>query len=68
MHDRFQGKGLGHKLVEVVIGIARERGLENIRAEVLTENRRMLAVLRRLGFTTHWLTGGTSEAALKLKG
>jgi len=67
VHDRFQGKGLGHKLVEVLIGIGRERGLENIRAEVLTENERMLKVFRRLRFTTHWLTGGTSEAELKLK-
>jgi acetyltransferase len=66
VHDRFQGKGLGHKLVEVLIGIARERSLDNIRAEVLTENERMLAVLRRLGFTTHWHMGGTSEAVLKL--
>jgi acetyltransferase len=67
LHDRFQGKGLGHKLVEVLIEIAREKGLEDIRAEVLTENKRMLTVLRRLGFTTQWLPGGTSEAVLKLK-
>ena len=67
VYDRFQGKGLGHKLVEVLIGIAREMGLENIRAEVLTDNKRMLNVLRRLGFTIQWLPGGTSEAVLKLK-
>jgi acetyltransferase len=66
VHDRFQGKGLGRKLVDVLIAIARERGLQNIRAEVLTDNERMLTVLRRSGFTTHWLTGGTSEAVLKL--
>ncbi|MDP2968039.1 MAG: bifunctional acetate--CoA ligase family protein/GNAT family N-acetyltransferase [Deltaproteobacteria bacterium] len=67
VHDRFQGKGLGYKFVEVLIGIAREKGLEDIRAEVLTENKRMLKILRRLGFTTQWLPGGTSEAVLKLK-
>jgi acetyltransferase len=67
VHDRFQGKGLGYKFVEVLIGIAREKGLEDIRAEVLTENERMLKILRRLGFTTQWLPGGTSEAVLKLK-
>ena len=44
VQDRFQGKHLGSKFVEVLIGIARERGLENIRAEVLTENKRMLTV------------------------
>jgi len=67
VHDRFQGKGLGHKFVEVLIEIAREKGLEDIRAEVLTDNKRMLSILRRLGFKTHWLRGGTSQAVLKLK-
>ena len=67
VHDRFQGKGLGHKFVEVLIDIAREKGLEDIRAEVLTDNKRMLTVLKRLGFKTHWLPGGTSKAVLNLK-
>ena len=67
VQDRFQGKHLGTKFVEVLIGIAHERGLEEVRADVLTENERMLNVFRRLGFTTHWVPGGTSEAVLKLK-
>jgi len=53
--------------VEVLIGIARERGLAEVRADVLTENNRMLNVFKRLGFATHWVPGGTSEAVLKLK-
>jgi acetyltransferase len=67
VQDRFQGKRLGSKLVEMLIGIARERGLEDIRADALTGNERMLNVFRRLGFTTQWVPGGTSEAVLKLK-
>ena len=67
VQDRFQGKHLGSKFVEVLIGIARERGLEEVRADVLTENKNMLNVFRRLGFTTQWVPGGTSEAVLKLK-
>jgi acetyltransferase len=67
VQDRFQGKRLGSKLVEMLIGIARERGLEEVRADVLTENESMLNVFKRLGFTTHWVPGGTSEAVLKLK-
>jgi acetyltransferase len=67
VQDRFQGKRLGSKLVEMLIGIARERGLEEVRADVLTGNARMLKVFRRLGFTTHCVPGGTSEAVLKLK-
>ena len=67
VQDQFQGKGLGTKFVEVLIKVARERGLENVRADVLTENESMLKVFRRLGFTTHWVPGGTSEAVLNLK-
>jgi acetyltransferase len=67
VQDRFQGKHLGTKFVEMLIGIARERGLEEVRAQVLIENERMLNVFRRLGFATHWVPGGTSEAFLKLK-
>ena len=67
VQDRFQGKHLGSKFVEVLIEIARERGLEEVRADVLIENESMLNVFRRLGFTTHWVPGGTSEALLKLK-
>jgi acetyltransferase len=67
VQDKFQGKHLGSKFVEVLIGIAREWGLEEVRADVLTENERMLHVFKRLGFTTHSVPGGTSEAVLKLK-
>jgi acetyltransferase len=67
VHDRFQGKGLGAKFVEVLIKIARERGLEDIRADVLTENESMLKIFHRLGFTAHYVAGGTSEVVLRLK-
>ncbi len=67
VQDRFQGKRLGTKFVEMLIEIARERGLEEVRADVLTENVSMLKVFRRLGFTTQWASGGTSETVLKLK-
>ena len=67
VQDKFQGKRLGTKFVEMLIEIARERGLEDVRADVLTENQSMLKVFRRLGFTTQWVAGGTSEAVLKLK-
>jgi acetyltransferase len=67
VRDRFQGNRLGTKLIEMLIRIARERGLEDIRADALTENERMLNILKRLGFTTHTVPGGTSEAVLRLK-
>ncbi len=67
VQDKFQGKRLGTKFVEVLIEIARERGLEEVRADVLTENEHMLKVFGRLGFSTQWFVGGTTEAVLKLK-
>ncbi len=67
VQDKYQRKHLGSKFLEVLIGIARERGLAEVRADVLTENKKMLNVFKRLGFATHWVPGGTSEAVLKLK-
>ena len=61
VQDRFQGKHLGTKFVEMLIRIAREKGLENIRADVLTENERMLNVFRRLGFTTHFIPAARAK-------
>jgi acetyltransferase len=67
IQDKFQGKRLGSKLVEILIGIARERGLEDIRADVLTENESMLNVFKRFGFTTHVIPDGVTEVMLMLK-
>jgi acetyltransferase len=50
VHDAYHGKGLGYKLVDVLIGIGEEKGLDNIYGEVLTENEKLLAVCRKLGF------------------
>ena len=67
VQDKFQGKRLGTKFIEMLIEIARERGLEDVRADVLAENESMLKVFSRLGFTTQRVPGGTIEAVLKLK-
>jgi acetyltransferase len=67
VHDRFQRKGLGTKFVEVLIGIARERGLESVRAQFLVDNQNIRKVFRRLGFTTRWVVADISEAVLELK-
>jgi acetyltransferase len=67
VQDKFQGKRLGTKFLEVLIKRARERGLEEVRADVLSEKVSMLKVFRRSGFKTRWVPGGTSDAVLKLK-
>ena len=52
VHDRYQHKGLGYKLVGVLIEIGREKGLEEVYGDVLTENEKMLMLGRKLGFST----------------
>lgn len=51
--DRYQGKGLGRKLVDMVIDIAEEKRLESIYGVVLRENSPMLSLCREMGFTLH---------------
>jgi acetyltransferase len=67
VHDDYQGKGLGYKLVDLIIGIAQDKGLEEIYGTVLTENERMLNMARKLGFQYKMLPDGITEVKLALK-
>ena len=49
--DPWQGKGLGPKLVEGVIAIAREQGVKLLLGDVLAPNQPMLDMVKRLGFS-----------------
>lgn len=66
IHDEFQGKGLGYKLVDMIIGIAQEKGLKEIYGIVLTDNTRMLNLCKRLGFHIAHLPDGISRVTLAL--
>ncbi|WP_240644231.1 GNAT family N-acetyltransferase [Antribacter gilvus] len=48
--DSFQGRGLGSVLLEHIAAAARERGVRRFVAEVLPQNRAMLAVFRDAGY------------------
>jgi RimJ/RimL family protein N-acetyltransferase len=48
--DSVQGRGLGSVLLEHVADAARERGIHRFVAEVLPQNRAMLAVFREAGY------------------
>ena len=52
LEEDFQGQGLGGKLLGHLARIARDRGITRFVAEVLPENRAMLAVFERSGLTT----------------
>jgi len=67
VHDDFQRVGLGAKLIDILIGIAQEKRLDEIYGLVLTENRKMLALCRKLGFQVKWEPDGVSRVTLSLK-
>jgi acetyltransferase len=67
VHDRYQGKGLGYKLMDILIGIAQEKGLEEFYGMVLSENKRMLHLCQKLGFTSVPNSDGVTHVSLMLK-
>ena len=67
VHDDYQGRGLGHKLIDVLIGVAQEKGLEEIYGVTLSENRRMLKLVRGLGFAATLQPEGITGVTLKLR-
>jgi acetyltransferase len=48
--DDWQGRGIGHQLMEKLMEIARDRGLERIEGQVLSNNARMLNLMASLNF------------------
>jgi RimJ/RimL family protein N-acetyltransferase len=55
--DAWQGRGLGTLLLHRILVRAREEGHATVRAEVLSENARSRAMLRRAGFTVRARAG-----------
>lgn len=66
--DAWQGRGLGRRLIRHLQQLARAEGLRGMRGDVLSENRRMLALMREFGFTTRRTPGDayTHEVRLPL--
>jgi acetyltransferase len=50
--DKYQGKGIGIKLVDMLIEFAKEKGIEVVYGTVMAENIRMIRLCEKLGFTT----------------
>lgn len=48
--DRWQHQGLGTEMVRRLIGVARDQHLRRIFADILPDNREMVAVCEKLGF------------------
>lgn len=50
--DKYQGKGLGIKLVDMLIDVAREKSVETIYGIIMSENVKMVSLCEKLGFIT----------------
>jgi len=50
VHDDYQGKGLGFRMTDLFIGIARDRNIGEIYAYIQRNNYRMYRILKKLGF------------------
>jgi acetyltransferase len=66
VHDEFQGRGLGFKLIDVIIGIARDKGFEQIKGYISADNRRMITLVHELGFTDVCREEGVCTVQLQL--
>jgi acetyltransferase len=66
--DKYQRKGLGSELLKRLVQVGRDEGLEEIGAEMLTQNVGMQKVSQKLGFTlTSVPEDGIVKARLKLE-
>ncbi|MEM3377850.1 MAG: GNAT family N-acetyltransferase [Candidatus Bathyarchaeia archaeon] len=66
--DKWQGLGLGTKMVDYVLEIAKEMGVETVYAIMLPDNKRALSLTQKMGFTLEYLSDGTVKGVLNLKG
>jgi len=63
--DDFQGIGLGHKLTDILIGIAQEKGLTGLYGVILKDNAKMVGLARSLGFTIESVDADEYKASIE---
>lgn len=51
--DEYQRRGIGTYLFELLVRVARERGIRGFTASVLAQNRGMMRIFQKSGFTLH---------------
>jgi len=57
--DRYQGMGVGSAVLGMLVELARNEGLDMLTGSILPENRAMIALCWKLGFTVR--PGGSGE-------
>ena len=68
VHDEFQGRGLAAKLLDILVGIAAERGLHEFYGFLEPTNHRMTALCERLGMTRSRVSNDLVRVGLSLIG
>ena len=64
--DDFQNNGLGLKILDTLIGVAQQKRVKNIYGIVLNDNRKMLGLTKKLGFTLEKFSSEESKVTLEL--
>jgi len=64
--DRFQGHGIGHLMMQHLLGIGREEKLSRIIAHILEDNVTMQKLCEKHGFRINPLEKGIVKAEINL--
>ncbi len=67
VHDDYQGRGLSSKLVDMIIGIADEKGLEEFYGYIEPTNRKMGNLTAKLGMVQTETSSDVVKMTLRLK-
>ncbi|MCX8150506.1 MAG: bifunctional acetate--CoA ligase family protein/GNAT family N-acetyltransferase [Candidatus Bathyarchaeota archaeon] len=65
--DPWQGLGLGTKMVDYVLDIAKEMKVETVYCIMLPDNYRALSLTKKMGFSIEYSNDGTVRGILDLK-
>lgn len=65
--DRWQGRGLGFRLLQLVVEVGREEGLSRVTGDILADNNAMKNTARKVGFKLRQAGGeGTIRAEIEI--
>jgi acetyltransferase len=67
VHDHYQTRGIGYKLLDTIIGIAQDKEVETLFGIVLAANGKMISLVKKMGFSIEPLPEGLIKANLSLK-
>ncbi len=65
--DKWQNYGLGTKMVDYTLDIAKDMGVENVISIMLQDNYKALSLTKKMGFTLEYLKDGTVKGVLDLR-